>query len=102
MNREVLAFPKPMRLQDRGYLRWIRQQPCLIDHVQADAHHVDVGGVGTKGSDYRTLPLCRRCHREAHTLGRRRFEERHRLDMREEIIRLLETYLSAQRSGEMG
>jgi hypothetical protein len=100
MTRDVLAFPKPVRLQDRGYLRWIRQQPCLIDHVQADAHHVDCGGVGTKGSDYRTVPLCRKHHRECHS-SRERFEDRYRLSLELEIIRLLETYLSALRSGEV-
>lgn len=96
MTRDVLAFPKPSRLKDRAYLDWIRRQPCLIDHVAAHAHHTTAVGAG--GSDYRAVPLCPKHHMEAHRLGRSRFEERHRLDLNEEVIRLLERYIAARGS----
>ena len=95
MTRTVPAFPKPLRRQAPEYLRWIRLQPCLVDHVVAQAHHTTAGGVGTKGSDYRTVPLCWRHHGELHRLGPDSFQEKYGLDFQEEIIRLLERYVSA-------
>jgi len=90
----TLAFPKPVRLKDKDYLAWIRRQPCLVDYVVAEAHHTTSRGAG--GSDYRSIPLCLRHHKEAHRLGRVSFELKHRLDFREEVIRLLEIFISAR------
>lgn len=97
---DVPAFPKPIRLEDADYLRFIRRQPCLIDHVAAEAHHVDVGGIGTKCSDYRTVPLCRIHHECVHRIGRETFENRFSVDLAAEQIRYLEMYVSAMRQGE--
>lgn len=94
MTRDVLAFPKPSRLQNRTYLDWIRRQPCLIDHVVAQAHHTTSRGAG--GSDFRAVPLCHAHHREFHRLGKLRFEEKHRVDLVEEILRLLETFIASR------
>jgi len=101
MTRDVLAFPKPVRLRSLPYLAWIRRQGCLICGSAAQAHHIETGGVGTKGSDFRTTPLCHRCHRELHRIGSTRFEAEHRVDLYEEAFRLLETFVSALRSGEV-
>jgi hypothetical protein len=35
----------------------------------SDPHHVGRRGVGQKTDDYRTVPLCRRCHDEFHATG---------------------------------
>lgn len=91
---DVLAFPKPSRLKSRAYLNWIRRQPCLVDYVVAQAHHTT--SVGSGGSDFRTVPLCHRCHRELHRMGQQSFEAKHRLDLAEAVIRLLETFISAR------
>lgn len=94
MTRDILAFPKPSRLQNKPYLDWVRRQPCLVDHVVAQAHHTT--SIGARGSDFRAVPLCHSHHREFHRLGRTRFEALHRLNIVEEILRLLETYISAR------
>jgi len=94
MTRDVLAFPKPVRLKDKAYVAWIRRQPCLVDYVVAEAHHTVTRGAG--GSDYRSVPLCIRHHKEAHRMGRASFEAKHRLDFTEEVIRLLEIFISAR------
>lgn len=94
MTRDVLAFPKPSRLQSPGYLAWIRRQPCLVDYVVAQAHHSITRGRG--GSDYRCVPLCVRHHNEVHRMGSTSFEAKYRLDFMEEVIRLLEIFISAR------
>jgi hypothetical protein len=79
--RDVLAFPKPVRLQDSAYLRYIRRQPCILSHCQSEAAHVVPPGhdkMGSKVSDYRTVPLSAKLHREYHQFGRSRFEEKHK------------------------
>jgi hypothetical protein len=58
MTRDVLAFPKPIRKTDPGYLAWIRTQPCVACGAQSQAHHTTTKGA--RGSDYRSLSLCYR------------------------------------------
>lgn len=98
MTRPVLAFPKPVRLEDLDYLRFIRRQPCLLHHVAAQAHHVISRGAG--GSDYRALPLCTIHHECLHRIGRERFEAKFQVNLDAEQVRYLEIYLSALRDGE--
>src|ERR1041385_2494011 len=94
MSQDVPAFPKPARLKSRPYLGGVRRRPCLIDHVTAEAHHTT--SIGARGWDFRAVPLCHRHHRELHRLGRTTFEDKHRVDIVEEILRLLETYGSSR------
>ena len=100
MTRSVLAFPKPLRRKDRQYIRWIRKQGCLVCHRYAQAHHIHFGGVGTKGSDLETVPLCWKHHMELHAKGQLTFEHKYKLDLQREAARLLEMYLSALKDGE--
>ncbi len=93
----VQAFPKPIRLKDKDYVAWVRSRPCLVDYVVAHAHHTI--SIGAGGSDYRTVPLCHMHHRELHRVGRSTFETRHRLDLTEEVLRLMEMYISARGEG---
>ena len=88
----ALAFPKPERLRDRKYLSWIKRQGCLLDGRSAHAHHLESGGVGTKGSDRLTVPLCWQHHRELHDRGRQAFEDRHGIEFLKEAVRLREKY----------
>lgn len=56
--------------RDESYLDYIRSLACAVcDKPSPDAHHVETGGVGMKGSDYMTVPLCRSCHGELHQHG---------------------------------
>jgi hypothetical protein len=85
--------PKPERITDKKYLKWIRKMPCVVTgrigkdpdtgeslndyhHVNPDGH----GGVATKCSDYRALPLIHEKHVEAHNAGKRTFARRNALD----------------------
>lgn len=107
MTRDVLPFPKPVRMEDPNYLRFIRRQPCIITGTASEAAHIVPPGYGktsSKVSDYRTVPLCPQLHRwsrySLHGMGRERFEERHGVDLNLEQLRFLEMYLSALREGE--
>jgi hypothetical protein len=99
MTRDVLAFPKPSRKTDPGYLAWIRRQPCVACGAASQAHHTTSKGAG--GSDYRSVALCYRHHQRLHRMGRQRFQAEYGVDLNEEIIRLLEAFVSALRSGEV-
>jgi Protein of unknown function (DUF968). len=89
----MMRFPKPEPLRDKFYLAWMRRQGCLIDGRTAHVHHVQHGGVGTKGSDHETVPFCWRHHREMHDIGRLTFEEKHGLNLDRECERYRELYL---------
>lgn len=98
MTRSALAFPKPVRVEDPDYLRFIRRQPCLVCPAAAEAHHTIHRAAG--GSDYRTVPLCRPHHRQIHSRGSVWFEAEYRVDLQGEMVRFLEIYISALKDGE--
>lgn len=107
MSRDVLAFPKPVRLEDPDYLRFIRRQPCILSGTASEAAHIvppGHGKTGAKVSDYRTVPLSPQLHRwsrsSLHALGRERFEQKYNVDLNLEQVRFLEMYLSALKEGE--
>jgi hypothetical protein len=103
MSRPVLAFPKPVRLEDPAYLRFIRRQPCILTGTASEAAHIVPPGhdkMGSKVSDYRTIPLSSTMHRAYHKLGRWSFEEKYNVDLDLEQLRFLEMYLSALKEGE--
>lgn len=107
MTRDALAFPKPVRLEDDDYKRFIRRQPCLICGAASEhAHIVPKGGgkTGSKVSDYRGVPLCRNHHRwdrrSLHAIGRERFEEEQKVDLDLVQIQYLEMYISALKEGD--
>jgi hypothetical protein len=102
----VLAFPKPVRMEDPEYQRFIRRQPCVNDGTAAEAAHIIPAGhgkTGSKVSDYRLVPLCARCHRvgarSLHYLGRERFEKYWNIDLDLVQIQYLEMYVSALKDG---
>jgi len=67
---------KPKTVRDPKYLKWVRKQPCVICQMtfpRAEAHHTETGGMGMKGSDYATVPLCRFCHDVHDRMGKETF-----------------------------
>lgn len=105
--QEPLALPKPIRMEDPAYLRFIRKQPCCVSGTASEAAHIvpeGQGKAGSKVSDYRTVPLSAKLHRwsrsSLHELGRERFEVRHNIDLDLVQIQYLEIYLSALKGGE--
>jgi hypothetical protein len=70
IDKSVLALSEPRRLRDKGHLRYVSKQPCLIcGRRPSDPHHVrfaQLRALGRKVSDEFTVPLCRGHHREVH------------------------------------
>ncbi len=82
--------------RDEDYLDYIRGLPCTVCKQPSEPHHTGGGGMGLKGADYRTIPLCgglQGHHRQCHDIGKKTFYVKHNIDVQEEIIRNLERYL---------
>lgn len=90
-----LAFPKPVRQKDPEYLAWVRRRPCIACGARAQAHHTVTKGA--RGSDYQAVALCWTHHSILHQKGRARFELEYHVDLKDEIIRSLESYIAAGR-----
>ena len=60
-------------MRDRGHVRFVANQACLIcGRVPSDAHHLRFAqsrAMSRKASDEFTVPLCRGHHREIHRTG---------------------------------
>lgn len=93
-NQKMNPMPKQKREKDPGYLKHIREQGCLVPdclYTPSDAHHSP--SVGSGGSDYATVPLCRKHHSECHLVGRKTFQEKFGVDFKEERVQLLIGYI---------
>jgi hypothetical protein len=70
-----------MRVRNKKYLSWVRQQPSVISGQYAcDPHHIighGQGGMGLKASDLFAFPLTRFEHIELHQHGWKTWEEKH-------------------------
>lgn len=94
----MTMLPKPTREKDDDYLAFVKRRPCLVHEckgVDVDAHHVrekGKGGIGTKPSDRRTVPLCRKHHDFYHQQGRANFERDFAIILEYEIERLNKAY----------
>ena len=68
----MLTIAEPKRLRDKGHLRFVASQPCLVCGRQpSDPHHLRFAqprALGLKVSDEFTVPLCRGHHRQ-HQVG---------------------------------
>ncbi len=95
----MTAVPKPTTYRSDKHLAFVRSLPCLapVCQYRAEPHHaggiVSGRGVGHKGSDYRTIPLCALHHRLAHLMGKATFFDKVKVDISEAIIRTLEMRL---------
>lgn len=60
----MTALPKRKPLRSEEYKAYIRAQPCAGCHAPppSDAHHHGPRGMSQKTDDYRTIPVCRKCH----------------------------------------
>ena len=85
--------------RDNDYKEFIGEQPCCVtnkfdsDIESVVPHHVDARGMGTKCSDYRTIPLSQSIHLELHQIGKKKFTEKYAIDFREVIIQCLSKYI---------
>lgn len=85
-------FKKKLYRSERFKI-FIREQPCHICSKPSDPHHLSTGGTGIKGTDLSCFPLCRRCHTEYHTEGKKTFADKHNIDFKHELIKYLMKYI---------
>ncbi|MCK1518497.1 ERF family protein [Bradyrhizobium sp. 190] len=75
-QKRVTSFPKATRVRDKGHLRFVAEQACLVcQRSPCDAHHIKFAeprALGRKVSDEFTVPLCRDHHSELHRYGNER------------------------------
>ena len=73
IDKSQLVHPEPRRFRDKGHVRFVAKQACLIcGRRPSDAHHLRFAqhrALGRKVSDEFTVPLCRGHHREVHRCG---------------------------------
>jgi hypothetical protein len=94
------ANPKITRETDKEYLDYVRSHACLIGilcYGKVEPHHYPTVGAG--GSDYTSVPLCRKHHGEAHQIGRQKFQKKYGLSFTDEQVRLLIGFTRLQKEG---
>jgi hypothetical protein len=73
IEKSELTISEPRRHRDKGHLKFVASQPCLVcGRRPADAHHLrftQPRAMGRKVSDEFTVPLCRTHHRDNHRFG---------------------------------
>ena len=70
--------PKRIRIRDRKLLDKVKLGKCLVcRNPVTDPCHIRSRGAGGDDTDSNLIALCRACHSEQHTLGWRKFCERH-------------------------
>lgn len=87
-----MGNPKQTREIDEDYLKFIRNEPGLIEGNNIVAHHTV--SVGAGGSDYLAVPLPFKQHIPGvHSMGKATFQEKYNLNFETEIIKLLIKYI---------
>ena len=119
----MVAIPKPVREISEDRLEFAQQLPCLVseyaaaeaatEHIphcqwvhlsgpekRCEAHHVRKGahsGIGTKPTDFRTVPLCQTSHDEYHQIGHDTFCKKYGLDLEAHLERINREYARTQK-----
>jgi hypothetical protein len=80
------------------YLQFVRAQPCPITGDDApEAHHaLGFKGTGKKASDFGTVPLSAKLHRQLHDKGREWFEGTYGVDLAELALNYMHKFLTNQ------
>lgn len=86
--------------ESTAYKAFVASLPCAVcGRMPVEVAHCGTRGLGQKGSDFETLPLCTEHHRTgpsaAHHLGKRFFEF-HGID-REALIKRLQSVYELQK-----
>jgi hypothetical protein len=76
ISQPVTPLPKSTKARNKGHLRFVAAQPCLVcQRSPCDAHHIKFAeprALGRKVSDEFTVPLCRDHHQQLHGHGNER------------------------------
>lgn len=86
--------PKWYKFIDKYYEGWIRKEPCLVcQSNEVHCHHVD----HARRNAYMSVPLCPEHHTMGpyayHIIEREAFEEKHKLNLDWEIMKLMMKYI---------
>jgi hypothetical protein len=103
-----MRFPKTPLLRDKGYLVWLRDQPCVItglygsDNDAIDPAHIGTAGKGIKSADNHVLPVLHSIHQKMHANGEiETFRERLPRDVLRYMLKLYaETLYAAYKSDQ--
>ena len=77
------------------YHKWVNGQTCIISHcpLPGVGHHVKTVGAG--GEDWANeVPLCGIHHNEVHTIGRKTFEAKYRINLSAKAEELSYKYIN--------
>lgn len=92
-----LAFEKPRQRRCKAYRQWIATQPCVICHGPSECAHIGPHGLGSKASDFMTLPACRTHHQTAReslsSMTYQAFGEFYGVDVLQMIIEHVSKYI---------
>lgn len=91
------AKPRRGPARDRSYMDWLHDRKCVAcgmddPRQRCDAAHTKNNGMRSKGPDSSCVPLCRAHHME-YDVGRKAFEDLHRLVMEWEAAAHYDLYL---------
>ncbi len=80
------------------YKKYIETLPCLICGGVADGHHCFGVGIGRnrktpKWEDFTIIPLCRKHHQELHQIGIKKFEEKYKINLYKEALKILAQWI---------
>ena len=93
-ERPRLMWAKPAsRAVAPHYLAFVRQQSCCRCDAppNSDPDHIGPRGMSKKADDYRTIPLCRRCHELRQTAKLEDFDWRAKMiDVLVQYLRIVE------------
>lgn len=79
------------RWKSEAHRKYVRRHACIMCDASApiEVAHVRLygeGGMGRKPDDWRTVPLCRDCHNDQHSVGERTFWDSFGFDQLEKVI----------------
>lgn len=90
------SFAKPRQRRCKAYRQWIAQQPCIICRKASQCCHIGFHGLGSKASDFMTVPACAEHHQMAReslsSMTYQAFGEFYGVDILQLIIEHLSRY----------
>lgn len=97
---------KEITSRDPKYLAYIRTHYCTTCGHPPGPHEIQAAhvrmkanaGMGQKPSDYRTVPLCVRCHQKEQHFGEKAFWGMANVDPFQEIIKLNGEFIAILRN----
>lgn len=96
---EALEEPKQKTPRSEEYLNWVRSQKCIATGSAPpnEAHHVEQGGMGGKGSDYTVVPLDPEVHAYVENHGHKKAEEKYGFNFTQGLFECIHEFITGNR-----